>query len=1233
MKQADRRCAVIPGLKESTVLALQCLLHEHNPYVTGFKCAIDKLTGPEKRVIIRADKRPAGTHERVFNAPTTDEVGIIVVGEQHDRRDIVLETRGNSLQRIAETHRSYDALQYPLIFWAGDDGYHFQHRMSNDKKLTAMRFYAYRLMVRECDAFILHYRQLFHQFVVDMWAKIEAERLQFIRHNQKQLRVESYVHLQDAVASDRISDVGRLVILPATFTGSPRYLQQYTQDAIAYVRRHGRPDLFITFTCNPQWSEIRAELFPHQSPADRHDLIASVFRQKVIVMLRLLTKDSVFGETQCYIYSIEWQKRGLPHIHILLWLKDKLRPADIDSVISAEIPDKESDPGLYDVVTKTMMHGPCGRLNPKQSCMKDGRCTKNYPRSFLQETQSGHDGYPLYRRRSASSGGREANVYIRGQEFTFDNRWVVPYCPLLSSIFEAHINVEYCHSVKSIKYVLKYINKGSDYAAFGVEDGDRFDEVQHYQMGRYISSNEAVWRILDFPVHERYPSVMHLNVHLENGERVYFTAANAAEHVRQGRPRTKLTAFFELCQNDQFAATLLYCDVPSYYTWHEPSKTFNRRKRGIAVEGHAGIFKSDTIGRVYTIHPSNAECFYLRMLLHEVPGPKSFDDLKTVDGQLCETYREACQRRGLLESDNHWMNTMEEAASSQMPQQLRQLFAIIVSTCAPSNPCGLYEAFREAMAEDILLQARRNLHDDLLGFSDEIFNELLQLLDDAVQSMTGKSASHFGLPPFVCSGATGVCKELQREVSYDKSALATYVATNERLLVPDQTAVYDHVLAVVQRSCGGIVFLDAPGGTGKTFVLNLILSKIRLSGIAIAVSSSGIAATLLQGGRTAHSTFKLPLNLNYDESPVCNISKSSGLAHLLKQCHLIVWDECTMAHKGALEALDRTMRDLRNTDQPIGGVPLLLSGDFRQTLPVMPKGTPADELRACLKSSYLWKYVKIFHLHTNLRVSLLGANSAFASQLLDIGNGQIPVDVTSNTIELPEQSGTIVHSTSELIDSVFPEVAVNYLNHSWIRERAILAPKNELVNTVNDDILSLLPGTVTEYTSVNTVMDPNDSVNYPTEFLNSLEPPGMPPHKLRLKVGAPIILLRNLDAPKLCNGTRLSVRKLMPNVIEAVILTGTARNDTVFIPRIPLIASDVPFEFKHLQFPVRVAFAMTINKSQGQSLTVAGVNLTEPCFSHGQLYVALSRVGTPGGLYVLAQDRRTRNVVYKDALL
>lgn len=169
-----------------------------------------------------------------------------------------------------------------------------------------------------------------------------------------------------------------------------------------------------------------------------------------------------------------------------------------------------------------------------------------------------------------------------------DNRWVVPYNPLLLRTFQAHINVEWCHSVKSIKYICKYVNKGSDQAVFQVKK-DSLDEVDIYRSGRYISSNEAIWRILGFHIHERYPNVVQLSVHLENGQRVYFTDGTGLERFLDAPPRTTLTAFFELCQADDFAATLMYVDVPRYYTWNVRGKTWQRRKQGLPVGGHPGV--------------------------------------------------------------------------------------------------------------------------------------------------------------------------------------------------------------------------------------------------------------------------------------------------------------------------------------------------------------------------------------------------------------------------------------------------------------------------------------------------------------------------------------------------------------------------------------------------------------------------------------------------------------------
>ncbi|XP_044575238.1 uncharacterized protein LOC123259042 [Cotesia glomerata] len=342
------------------------------------------------------------------------------------------------------------------------------------------------------------------------------------------------------------------------------------------VREYRRPCLFITFTCNPKWPEITSLLLPGQHAIHRHDITARVFKQKLKSLINFITKLHVFGPTRCWMYSVEWQKRGLPHAHILIWLVDKIHADDIDSLISAEIPDPSTDQLLFDIVTTNMIHGPCGNLNLSSPCMVDGKCTKRFPKDFTNDTVTHVDGYPIYRRRSTENGGKSFVKTINKADIDIDNRWVVPYSPLLSKTFNAHINVELCSSVKSIMYICKYMHKGSDMAVFRVENTNvhsppvnENDEITIYQIGRYISSNEAVWRIFGFPIHERDPAVIHLSVHLENGQRVYFINDTALDRAINP-PKTTLTEFFELCNRADafgtFAQILHYSEVPRYFT-------------------------------------------------------------------------------------------------------------------------------------------------------------------------------------------------------------------------------------------------------------------------------------------------------------------------------------------------------------------------------------------------------------------------------------------------------------------------------------------------------------------------------------------------------------------------------------------------------------------------------------------------------------------------------------------
>lgn len=383
-----------------------------------------------------------------------------------------------------------DPMLYPLLFPSGEAGWHFGLRQEGNRRNqvrnrnSIREFASYRLAIRyrgnndarhEQFSLIHAGRFLLQQYVCDQYVRMESNNLNYVRTNQRALLAEAYQGLMDHVNQQHHLDVadpmavGRRVILPSTFVGSPRYMKQCYQDAMAIVRKYGKPDLFITFTCNPRWPEIADNLAAHSTASDRPELVARVFHGKLRELIGDITVNRVFGNVLAYVYTIEFQKRGLPHAHILIILAEdsKLRTAeDVDDLVCAYLPDPETNRRLHTCVTSHMIHGPCGRVNPQCPCMVDNCCSKDYPKPYAEETVYVSDGgYPKYRRPDDGQ-----VVLLRNHEV--GNEYVVPHNPYLLAKYDAHINVEVCSSIKSVMYIYKYIYKGHDCVTLEVFDQD-----------------------------------------------------------------------------------------------------------------------------------------------------------------------------------------------------------------------------------------------------------------------------------------------------------------------------------------------------------------------------------------------------------------------------------------------------------------------------------------------------------------------------------------------------------------------------------------------------------------------------------------------------------------------------------------------------------------------------------------------------------------------------------------
>lgn len=273
-----------------------------------------------------------------------------------------------------------------------------------------------------------------------------------------------------------------------------------------------------------------------------------------------------------YVDTVEFQKRGLPHTHSCIHVRhqDKpFTPQQVDKCISAELPDPNQDPRLFKAVSDFMIHGPCGVVNPDSKCMENGKCTKGFPKPFCEQTTMGDDGFPRYRRRDNGVGFWKQ---VRGQQFFIDNRWVVPHNPYLLCKYQTHMNVEICSTVRSIKYIYKYINKGHDVANISITPNQNivnYDEIQAFENSRYVSSIEGMWHILNLPMREKSHSIYRLPVHLPFQQMVTYQPNANLMTVLENNKKTMLTEWFMLNQNDNRARQLLYCEIPSHYVWQK----------------------------------------------------------------------------------------------------------------------------------------------------------------------------------------------------------------------------------------------------------------------------------------------------------------------------------------------------------------------------------------------------------------------------------------------------------------------------------------------------------------------------------------------------------------------------------------------------------------------------------------------------------------------------------------
>ena len=1042
-------------------------------------------------------------------------------------------------------------------------------------------------------------------------------------------------------------------------------------------------------TCNPRWVEITEALLPGQSASDRPDIVNRVFKEKLGAMLAGLKSGLFFGGRSAYvIHVVEFQKRGLPHAHVALRIVGAQPDSAevVDRYISCEMPDQVLQPELYDLVSTHMIHrkcveGRCYKPGPAATSTTTGAhgpgrtrvvgCKYGYPFPCLAETTFDDSGRCWHRRRTAA-----------------DMR-VVSYNGALLLTFKCHINVQVASTAKMIKYLHKYMHKGGDTITIAVNttagstaEARAPSEYDTWETERYISSTEAVWRILGYDINGCEPVVDAVGVHLPQRDFISFSehddiAARASGTysqqtrwlLRPADPRFNDLSYKEYNAKYSHAAA---ANAPTTKT------TYN----DLVPTPHSHkVWKRPTehCVRVYTSYLGQGQLYYFRKLVVAAQGVRSYHELATVAGvthylpapagsppiprtpvvtpseQAIDVLRSpadtydfhgAAIAAGLVCDGQEIRSAMQEAVDRlETPPAIRRLFVQLLQEAgmeSSDTPEQLLDLFFVDMSKDftLLLPTEYNIipMTDPQRVRQAVLCELARYAALAGLTLTSLRLQEPAPAYALGTGAPVVPPPTLAEwrTKFDTMHAACS-------LFPEQKDVLERAMRIIDNDMAPgdskLLFLDAPAGRGKTYLLNCIEAYVWSKGDTVcAAAFTGIAAMAHYRGATLHRAFGLPVGVSLMdnlESLRSTITREGAQATTLRQARLLVLDELATAHCHYLSIIDTLLRDLMGCpEEPFGGKVVIAAGDFRQTTVVVVGGSRDQVVQSSVKAFPLWSAFT----QCVLTVPVRNASDPDLNQLCEeVGDGSVArctrggVPLSLEETALSVQVGgafsfllplalalrvKFFTDATAFQEYVHPFASLHDPEHARESVKSgVIAGHNVVVDVHNARYLEELPGVLHTLIASEVLARDSDAAEHDfttDDFLAGLQEPGKPPHILMLKINAYVTALRNMPiGTDVQNGSRMRVVYVGRFIMKVAVLDndGNVRFE-ILIPRVtfPITLPRSGLIVHRRQFPVRLAYATTIHKQQGRTCPGrVGLDVTRPAFGHGTTYTALSR--------------------------